>query len=226
MATLPTGKRLIIGLGTGRCGTVTLSRFLSAQQDVDVSHEGRTIKAPVALLPWERNRRSFEKVLARVYECGAGATYIGNVGFYWLNYVRWLMEDAGNRVRFICLQRDRAETVDSFLRRCYRRNRDHWTLDRHERGCQVSPLADKAFPKFPGTLKQALGCYWDQYYKIAAQLVAEFPDSFRIFPTSALNDQSEYSGILDWAQIPKEQRRTWKPRRFNSCPAWGNLKKR
>ena len=39
-------RRLVIGLGTGRCGTVSLSRLLNAQPDAQVRHELRPY------LPW------------------------------------------------------------------------------------------------------------------------------------------------------------------------------
>ena len=32
-------KQLIIGLGTGRCGTVSLSELLTSQKNTTVSHE-------------------------------------------------------------------------------------------------------------------------------------------------------------------------------------------
>jgi len=48
-------RKLIIGLGTGRCGTMSLSKLLSMQENTIVSHETGTP------LPWDFDLASLQK---------------------------------------------------------------------------------------------------------------------------------------------------------------------
>lgn len=213
-------RQLIFGLGTGRCGTKSLAAFLNCQHDTSVTHQrllGR-------FLPWEPNIRMLARYVAQVQRQSMPARYHGNVSFYWLRYVGRILKEYDPEARFICLQRNRGGTVDSFLRGSRRRNKDHWTKDRHERGCLVFPHADKAFPKYDGTIEEALGCYWDEYYSRARHWAKKYPTNFRIFPLSSLNNAAGQTAILDWAHIPAANRIHWGgARKANRGPRWAEL---
>ena len=52
-------KQLIISIGTGRCGSVSLSKFLSAQKHTNVIHEGR-IDYCSKLIKWTNDVELFK----------------------------------------------------------------------------------------------------------------------------------------------------------------------
>ena len=95
-------KKLIFGLGTGRCGTVSLSELLNIQAGFAVTHESEP------LLPWEFDKKAIEKKLEQLLQY-EGAV-VGDVAFYYLPYVEYILSGYAN-AKFICLKRDKAETL-------------------------------------------------------------------------------------------------------------------
>ncbi|MBC7078735.1 MAG: class I SAM-dependent methyltransferase, partial [Synergistales bacterium] len=98
-------QRIVLGMGSGRCGTLSLARVLSQQLGVIVSHE----EPP--LLPWRREPgdRVIRERFAR-WRCSRRAEIVGDVASFYLPYV----EDAialEPAIRIVCLKRPREEVV-------------------------------------------------------------------------------------------------------------------
>lgn len=86
-------NKIIIGLGSGRCGTQSLAKFLN------IPHQGRVYS-------WQGDDKIDFDFLA---ENG------GDVGSYYLRYINQIVNHFGSeRVRFVCLRRNMKDTVDSF----------------------------------------------------------------------------------------------------------------
>jgi hypothetical protein len=148
---------MIFGLGTARCGTYNLSRLL------DLPHER-------FWLPWKVNETLLSHHMTAFKEHG------GNVGLYILNYTG-LLHDAFPDAKFVCLQRDMALTVRSFVNRLVGRN--VWCDEKARAGHQY------AFPEYNGlTIEEAAGRYWRDYYAIAYEWQRKLPFHFRIFNTA------------------------------------------
>ena len=85
-------KTLVIGLGTGRCGTRTFASVLNDQIDSDVTHEGLPLGKKMFFrrpLPWRVNsflgRKTINKIAYRP------AKLVGDVALYYLPYIHeWL----------------------------------------------------------------------------------------------------------------------------------------
>lgn len=183
----------VFGLGTGRCGTLSLAHLLGGQAVPRkfMSHE----RAPI--LPWVVDHAAIvRKVhqLSLVPDC----TLRGDVALYYLPYVRWLL-DYLPQSRFVCLQRDEEATVNSFRR--WMRNIDLWTCNPNEQHswCQC-------FPKYATRDRtQALHYYWQDYYHQARVIQEEYPERFRIFPTETLNNRAGVKDLLTFTGIPANQ---------------------
>ena len=161
----------IIGLGTGRCGTRSLAKLLGLQPGVYATHEA----APV--LRWYDEIDPGRHI--RVSH--SDAEIIADVGFYYLPHVERIRQEFSG-VRFICLQRDRDETVDSFCRQLPR-SKDWF----HDAGSPWSV----SFPTIRvNSFRDQAAAYWDGYYALADQL-EQSGDDFRIFPTEALTNDPE-----------------------------------
>jgi len=184
-------NRMIIGLGTGRCGTMSLTRLLGAQAACVSLHE------PKPLLPWitdpvaaRRHVRKLSQQPKRV---------VASTACFYLPYVEWLHTSVGCPITFVCLKRTRQQTIDSFVQWTEVRvppKRDHWR--RHDGTKFTHTEWDKCFPQYDEPSKRrALGRYWDDYYD-RAETLADRKLNFRIFPMNMLNHEGGVKEILEF----------------------------
>lgn len=178
-------RRLVCGLGTGRCATASLARLLAAQHGWRATHEHKPV------LSWNpadepRPERHFDDPC---YPLRA------DVGFYYLPHVRRLAELYGEAIRFVCLRREREATVASFLRY----GEPQWfTAD--------DPHWGRAFPTHAElSFREALVRYWDAYYAESERLAADLGDRFRIFELEQLNHEAGVREILSFARVEDPQ---------------------
>jgi hypothetical protein len=120
------GQSIVFGIGSGRCGTLSLAQVLSRQPGVMVSHEDPP------LLPWDREPGDYviRQRFAR-WRRSRQAAIVGDVASFYLPYV----EDAialEPAIRIVCLKRPREEVVQSFcqwLDRVQPVPTNHWALE-------------------------------------------------------------------------------------------------
>jgi len=203
-------RPLIIGLGTGRCGTHSLVDVLNAQDGVDVVHEDKPI------LHWNPKRESsdvigrFQAKIDRAPE-----KIVGEVALFLLKHTPPLL-DAFPQARAVVLQRPREEVIASFTRWVrgsshYRRHTNHW-----QRGVRRKRnLWDRAFPRFDApTMQEAIGLYWDWYARGVADLIGRYPDRVRQWTMcEALNDPDKQCEMLQWLGVEN-------PRPHHAWSAW------
>ena len=103
-------QQIVLGIGSGRCGTLSLARLLNQQPDVQASHE----EPP--LLPWSGAdaARVIGERFARMRR-QREAPILGDVASFYLPYLDEIIA-AEPEVRIICLKRPREEVVASFCR--------------------------------------------------------------------------------------------------------------
>lgn len=128
---------IVIGLGTGRSGTASLTKLLNSQRDALCFHEmnptsSRFFGAPRPVLntidefqaiidggdPSMLTLDFSREVAVRAYEDlrkMKRVQLIGDIAFYYLSYVE-LIAAHTQSVRFVCLRRTKAKTVKSWLR--------------------------------------------------------------------------------------------------------------
>ncbi|MEO0411613.1 MAG: sulfotransferase [Pseudomonadota bacterium] len=235
---------IIIGLGTGRSGTASLAKLLNAQSDAICFHEMNP-----SCMRWEGTPRpavnmveEFGAILdggptqrltvdlsrppaAEAYEQlkkMPRARMLGDIAFYYLTYVDDLLA-ASDRVRFICLKRDRTQTVTSWMtksglprwpskaigerisaaitREPYHDSRNFW-MEHDGTKWALDPVWDKLYPKFTGpTKREAVEQYWDFYYAEAEKIEARLPKVFRIVRTEDLDDRDFQSELLTFCGV-------------------------
>lgn len=190
---------LVIGLGSGRCGTQSLAALLDAQPDATVLHERREWH-----VPWLGGEPDMDALLDWSHERFArGDLLVGDVGFYYLPYVEYLAE-RHERVRFVCLKREREATVRSFMIKT-RRNANHW---RRTRWWHLKTKWNHCFPTYGDHLSKedAIRRYWDEYYQRAEDIEVRFPELFRVFPVADMNDARGQDTILEFVGVPPAAR--------------------
>jgi len=127
---------IVIGLGSGRCGTASLAKLLSDQPRAHCFHEMNPscVRFAGTLRPILSAVDEFQAILDRgdprmltvdfsrpvvagAYERLSSlceVRLIGDVAFYYLTYVEAIAAHNGN-VCFICLRREREKTVESWM---------------------------------------------------------------------------------------------------------------
>ena len=135
---------IVIGLGSGRSGTASLSKLLNSQTDAICFHEMNPscVRFEGTPRPIINTIQEFQKIIegedpamltvdlsrgvaANAYEklkTMKKVRLIGDIAFYYLTYVEKIIEINDN-VRFICLKRDKDLTVASWIRKS---SLGHW----------------------------------------------------------------------------------------------------
>ncbi len=185
--------RLIIGLGTGRCGTTSLARLLARQQDTTASHEKYGNKQ-TWIVGHGQTKPLIEGLLSSRNE-----GVVADVSFSWLNYVEKI-HGAYPDTRFVCLRRERAGFIESYKK--LMRGRNNLLTWRANMGFPLTALYgyEHCLPKYDHLRGQSedmiFGFFYDQYDQFARELEHSL-DSFAIFPMEALNTESGVREILD-----------------------------
>ena len=240
-------KKIVIGLGSGRSGTASLTSLIDRQPGGICFHEMNPSGAV-----FEGNPRphvntvvEFRQILdggnrawlsidysrpssVETYQKLQGmprVNLIGDIAYYYLNYVDDLLAAVPECV-FICIKRDRAQTVSSWLKKSsIHRWPSLWIADRFKSWItrtpfyteynywqrhdgsrwKPDPVWDSCFPKFEAESKeQAIGMYWDCYYLAASKLEEQHPDCFRIFDVEDLGSPEGQKRILSFIGLSED----------------------
>lgn len=188
---MPSEKRIIIGLGCGRCGTASLATLLDSQRDSHVTHE------MTPHLPWLAWPDVFKRRMTDLL--ALPGKVVGDVAFFMLPYTPFLWRDYPE-ARTICLRRERASCIASLVAKMKSIKGNYY---QHHNGTQQQhrPGAEMQLPKYEHcpSMKAAITHYYDDYYHQAEWFAGERPDHFHIFPLEMLNTSEGVMEILDFA---------------------------
>jgi len=196
-------RKLVFGMGSGRCGTASLALLLNNQENSLVTHE----MFPV--LPWDiSNTTSVQFRWEQLHHQSHLYDMVGDVAAYYLPYVEFLMRSLaqvphlqkGFDFKFIILRRDPHEVVQSFLLKFERQNNN--PLQNHGDPSIVQNEWDACYPKYDDvSLPQAVELYCKDYYAKAQELQELFPENVRIFEMKCLNSEEGVLSMLNFIGI-------------------------
>jgi len=182
---------LIIGIGTGRCGSTSLVQILRAQSaDVAVTHE----RPPG--LPWQQDAEDLAFHVDCFRTLLKAHRYVGDVAHWWLRYLGSIF-DTFPAARVVALQRDRQETIESFerLRGHGPESLNHWC--EHDGSYWRRSLWDDYYPSYAlDDRAAAIGRYWDTYYQEVETWVRRRPEHVKLVPVTDLNDPVRLRALL------------------------------
>jgi hypothetical protein len=182
-------NKLIIGVGTGRCGTKSLVRLLGQQPATHATHERFQDRVrwngPSGLWPlrlWQDTARR------------EGPPIRAEVALHWTPHVETLLkwaDQSGRVLRVVGLKRDREETIESYLR--WKPDADHWSYHAHR--SQSADDWDHCYPPEmeAESKREAIGLFWDRVYGILESIEDE---RVKVFQTEELNTEDGVRSIL------------------------------
>lgn len=180
-------KELIIGFGTGRCGSKSLASFLNRQPEIAFTHEG----AAITFWPFLGGyRKALDKVMS--YD----APIVGDISPNWIMYLDRLVEDVPS-VKFIYLTRgNTVEVASSFFE--YMRFRPEAQYDCHG----MYPVHAREF-----NIKNIHRCIerYEWMAKLAERQWAADMRMMKLYMSDLSQHQAQVE-ILDWLKYPNEGR--------------------
>lgn len=189
---------VVIGCGTGRCGTLTLAKLLDGCVGFDCTHEARPT------LSWRYDQREYADKLARL----CSAERHGDVCSSYLPHLPRLFTDIDG-LRVIVLRRPAGEVADSFeewMDTTGPPRRHHW-FDHQGVGWIPDPY-DRTYPTYNiPDRRTAILYYANDYHLRTDQLMAAHPDSTLLIATSDLGDAQTQQRIFDFVGIPRAHQR-------------------
>lgn len=196
-------RRIVLGMGTGRCGTRSLAALLDQQAGSRVTHE------QWPLLPWATSDTDalIRERLGRMRQQRT-EPLIGDVASFYLPYVAAALR-LDPAVCVVCLQRPREEVIRSFeawLDKVHPLNTDHWSKTPAP-GWHHEPVYTRIFPQYDTQNRaEGIGRYWDEYAQRAAALAEQYPDRVRVLNMQqALNTAEGQRDLLGFVGIPPER---------------------
>ena len=193
-------SRIVLILGTGRCGLTSVVQLLNRQPHAKVSMEN----AP--LLPWKvPTQRHLIAARFERFRRERGTGLLGDAGSFYLPYVEEAVR-VNPDVRIIALRRPKEEVVASFNRFLDEWNPlpiHHWCADPLP-GSFHDPLWTRCFPQYELTDRtQGLRRYVDEYDRRLLELGSQFPTNLRTFDMKeTLNTEAGQRALLEFADVP------------------------
>lgn len=193
-----TKQKIIIGCGTGRCGTVSLSKLLSNCSNSNIPHEMKPI------VSYDFNRMIYERFKFNILT--NFKKYVGTVAPYARNVIEYLINDFPD-IKIIWITRDREKTIKSFIKATEEHNL--WSNDcKHPFG--------EAVPSYNElTREEAIKKFVNEENNRAIKLENDYPNNFKIFNVEDLNTKEGQNKIFDWVGIEQEDRNYLDDCRYN-----------
>lgn len=197
-------KKIIIGFGTGRCGTNSLAYLLNNQHNSYITHEffhidknnkhkKNNLSGPI--LDWNFNYNKAEKVKQELINRNIDIT--GDISFYHINYINYYFENFEN-LKFIHIKREKEEVVNSFLKKTNKSNVNRWLNNKNGYNACFPNTHTKNITK-----KEAISKYYDIYLNLVEKLKENIP-IYEIY-TNDLNDSNKIEKLLNFLEINNHQ---------------------
>ena len=192
---------MFVGIGTGRCGTVSLSKIIDGCDGCSVFHEANwqfkqhKFNQP---LPWVFDERLAEQRINTMKKRDSLFSLFGDVAFYYLNYLDYLIENYPS-LKIVHIYRDKDLVVDSYLAKTSAkhslREYDNWTSNAKT----TDKIWTASFPKYDTTdKKHAIELYYDDYI----EQTTKHQDRILELHVDEINTLEGQNRLFDYLEIP------------------------
>jgi len=164
-------------IGSGRCGFKSMTVLINSFQPRAIAdYEFRRIA-------WDDPKEwGLYHTFVRIYGLMAlhkDAEVVVSIAHYFLPYVDAILE-MYPEVKFLCLKRDKEETIPSLVKQAKTRNFWTRTDSSHWLPTDTRGKFYKTFPSFDAPREAAAGLYYDYYYDLSATKAWTYPDNFML----------------------------------------------
>ena len=200
-------EKLILGIGTGRCGMYSLAHLLSNQNDSNITwHFGN-----MPIINWYYNDDDFDRICFMLEN--REGKYIGDVSHFLLNYIEPLIDKYEDKVNIIHIQRKFPEVCMSFKNFIYKMSEDSslnfWnSLDFKNTFYDLLSMPNAlyfwnlyhTFPNFDqcDDINDSIQFYWDYYMRMTDKIKELYPDTLYEFSLHQLDDVYATKHMLSW----------------------------
>lgn len=198
----PDRSGLILGLGTGRCGTKSIAKLFNLQENCAGYHER-------LMVPFDCNRAWGIHFVERMLGGDGTGTwpYRFEAASWYLHYAAFVMERAAD-AKIVVMERAPDEVVNSFMRSTSEPPRNHW----QPHDMATNDKYFNCFPTYdPGLKKEvAIRKYVDAYALGVNYLSETYGPRVRRFSVKDLNDVEACESLLRWAGVnPTNLSQVW-----------------
>jgi len=169
-------RKLIIGLGTGRCGTSSLAYLLSQQEETYASHEQT---------PWQEWSGPVGHRVMKLFDRSKDK-FQADCCWSYLPHVEQILKAKPN-TKFVCMYRDKEGYLDSAEKKCAEVFKG-----------EIQEQHKRFWPACFGLERDELSEYYDQYKNTALWYAQEFPRQFFLMDMESLNDPESTELLLRW----------------------------
>jgi hypothetical protein len=197
--------KVILGIGTGRCGSTTLSAAFAAVRDACATHENPP------LIDWEPQQEQLRFHVNRLRVLADYFAIVFDAAHWWLNGLPTILDEfpAG---QVVALHRDNDACVKSFL---HIKGRgpgtiNHWAPP--ENGIWATTLGDTTYPSYPipaalvadpdGAKAAMIGRYVADYNTTLLSLSAAYPDRLLLVRTEDMSDSGTMTRLSNFVGAP------------------------
>lgn len=194
-----------VGIGTGRCGTNSLAKIVGACENTHTTHE-------MYQLYWYETNSRLGDMIRDMRERGKKGILRGEISQAVGPHVGELRSSFPD-LKVVCLHRDKASTVASFMNfgsfMIRPQDKRKWV-----EGCMGNDAranAQRAFPLIDAvTTEQAFGFYWEMYEEIMRRIAAPVLH----LDVTNLSKDEKVTELFEFLQIPADDRRYLEQRKF------------
>ena len=194
---------MFIGIGTGRCGTVSLSKIIGGCDGCCVFHEAHWQQKQHKSnrpLPWAFDQNLAEERINNMKKREGMFSLFGDVAFYYLNYLDYFIEKYPN-LKIVHIRRDKKLVVDSYLAKTSEEyDYDNWT----EGAKNASGIWTPCFPKYKVSSKrEGIGLYYSEYINATKK----YKNRMLEIDVEDINTLEGQGKIFNYLEIPYQCRR-------------------
>lgn len=191
-------RNIILGAGTGRCGTMSLAKVLNNCKGANITHE----MGPI--LPYKKDYDVYKEYLDNILS--KEGKYVGDVSGYTRNYIEDFIRDVPN-IKIIWITRENDKTIRSMKAK----------EDINLFADDTSHPFSKTRPNWTNLSKnKAIELFVKVGNEIAEELMHRFPANFKVFYIEDLNSKEGQDKIFNWCGIPKKDRVYTANSRYNA----------
>lgn len=185
---------IILGIGTGRCGTKSLSHLLSRCRGAVVTHEASPS------LPWSPTPKSVAEAWEYLTRSWQAPLWHGDVAYRWGPHVEPMLElaqDAGLDLRVIGLIRDRESCAESMMKVFGMVGQGHTYISHPKVGGFPTLAIDDPLESYRA--------YWQVYADLIADLCERYPERVTMVRTEDLDNINEQRRLFQHCGIPADR---------------------